>query len=166
MFGIETNQGGDLWETSYDAAFDELYKEGELDTYILQKFYHNSSLKRRFPNVDNIDDLPKSIRIELKNQIKIPYRQRKVSSAKHGSKPERHQNLQTAYEQGGIYHLIGESGALEQALRRLPFKPHDLADAFWHSWYEFANPDASKNKSYDWLTEQPKAKSKPFKLNL
>ena len=153
VFGIETNQGGDLWESSYDAAFDELYAEGELDSYIMKAFLASSSLKRRFPDANEIDDLPESIRIELKKQIKVPYRQRKVSAAKHGSKPERHQNLQTAYEQGGIYHLIGESGALEQALRRLPFKPHDLADAFWHSWYEFTNPDSgsSKKPDYSWM---------------
>lgn len=105
---IETNQGGDLWQTVYDRLIAEL-RAGTL----------------------TLDGAPVTLADGQRPPILVP---EKATSGT-GSKAERGSRMLTDYERGQMVHVIGTHQTLERALRRFPLKkPFDLVDCAYYAW--------------------------------
>jgi len=105
--GVETNQGGDLWEMTYNKIIADMKIE------YMSNFTRDEYLKIRWPSF-----------LEAK------------AGAGTGGKVERNQRMLAAYEKGKIVHVIGTHDVLERALRRFPNEPLDLADAAYWGWQD------------------------------
>lgn len=108
--GVETDQGGDTWESVYREALGDVLAEIE--------------------SADLAAGLaPRSVRVPKFDQDK--------AGAGHGEKVERSQRMLADYERGRIVHVEGTTVALERALFRFPkTKPLDLADVAYWSWHD------------------------------
>jgi phage terminase large subunit-like protein len=106
---VETNQGGDTWESVYANACKKVLER-------LTKEWHAVN-----PGVD-IRKLPAFILPRFKGD---------KAGAGDGPKIERNQQLLPLYETGMVQHMLGTHKMIEKALRRFPVKPLDLADSWW-----------------------------------
>lgn len=124
--GVETDQGGDTWETVYNEAYrvlsapDEKLLPEELTPVILRFRLQFAMAKAAQGDA---------------------FHQPVFRSAKAGSsamsKAERGMQMLAAYERGKIAHVLGTHAVLEAALRRFPLaKPYDLHDAAYWSWHD------------------------------
>lgn len=105
IVGIETNQGGDLWQTLFTQLLTEVRQEYK-------------------------DHLPE----EDYNRLIFPsFREAKAGTGT-GGKVERNQRMLADYEKGSVIHVIGSHDSLEKALKRFPNDPLDLADAAYWGW--------------------------------
>lgn len=108
--GVETDQGGDTWESVYKLACDAVRRKrdslGEKRTK-MPRFTHNKAGGR--------DEL---------------------TGHAFGSKVARNDKMYTSYERGEVIHAIGTHNVLEKSLLRHPVKPLDLADAAFWAWYD------------------------------
>lgn len=112
--GVETDQGGDLWQDEYDTAWRHIQKEGHEYHTMLQALIE--------------------ARVIGPTPRKPAFRQAKAGAG-HGPKTHRAAQMLNAYETGELVHVIGTHAVLEQALRRFPrSKPFDLVDAGYWSW--------------------------------
>lgn len=105
MVGVETNQGGDLWEDEYQSALESVQEE-------IKDRRGNDEYKR----------------------IVFPSFASAKAGAGSGGKVERNQRMLVDYEKGRIIHVIGTHEVLERALQRFPREPLDLADAAYWGW--------------------------------
>ena len=105
--GIETDQGGDTWESVFQRSLERVQaemKERAEETGEPAPFYWPS------------------------------YKYEKAGSG-YGPKRHRAQQMLTDYERGLIVHVVGTHERLERALFRFPKKkPYDLVDAAFWSW--------------------------------
>lgn len=107
--GVETDQGGDTWQTVYRWSCEQLQKESN----------------DRWRAANSEGDPPK---------IKFPVFRSDKAGAGYGSKVERNQRMLADYERGMVYHVRGTHTVLDRALKRFPIKPLDLADAGFWGW--------------------------------
>lgn len=103
--GVETNQGGDLWEDEFETAL-KLVKEEFQKTMTSEEF----------------------------GKMQWPYFRQEKAGASTGGKVERNQRMLVDYENGKVIHVIGTHETLERALKRFPMEPLDLADAGFWGW--------------------------------
>lgn len=116
--GVETDQGGDTWESVYYRACDKV----------------KSELQKRW-----IEENPNKDIKEMK--ISLPAFVSDKAGAGYGSKVERNSRMLTDYENGNVLHMIGTHAAIEKSLRRFPNKPLDLADSWFWVWNDLVgNP--------------------------
>ncbi|MEO6566218.1 MAG: hypothetical protein ABIO63_09300 [Casimicrobiaceae bacterium] len=106
---VETNQGGDTWESVYANACKKVIER-------LIKEWHSVNV-----GVD-IRRLP---------AFTLPRFKGDKAGAGDGPKIERNQQLLPLYETGRVRHMLGTHKMIEKALRRFPVKPLDLADSWW-----------------------------------
>jgi len=106
--GIETDQGGDTWQSVYSRVCEKILKELEATQ----------------------EDIPEDER----ETISLPGFAQDKAGAGHGNKVHRGQQMLVDYENGMIVHVRGTHGQLEKSLGRFPRKPLDLADAAYWSW--------------------------------
>lgn len=106
---VETNQGGDTWESVYKLAHDKVIER----------------LKKEWRAVNPGADERKMPHFVL------PRFKGDKAGAGDGPKIERNQQLLPLYETGGVQHMIGTHKVMEKALKRFPVKPLDVADAWW-----------------------------------
>ncbi len=66
----------------------------------------------------------------------LPHFASRKAGAGHGPKIHRQQLMLADYETGRIIHVQGSNQVLEAALKRVPRKPQDLADAAYWSWFD------------------------------
>ena len=112
--GVETDQGGDLWQDEYDTAWRHILQTGNEYYAMLQALIEAQKIRA--------------------NPKKPAFRQAKAGAG-HGPKTHRAAQMLNAYETGDFVHVIGTHAVLEQALRRFPrSKPFDLVDAGYWSW--------------------------------
>jgi hypothetical protein len=112
--GVETDQGGETWESVYVRALEELLAEGSIE---------------RDPNAWKAGVLQPAPWVQL------PVFRFDKAGAGHGPKAHRQAQVLADYEMGRIVHVLGTHAILERALKRFPrTKPLDLADAGYWSW--------------------------------
>ena len=112
--GVETDQGGDTWETVYRFVVDNLKK--------------NDMLPSRMVLVS-----PR----EQEKVWTVPAFKAAKAGSGYGGKVERAGQMLTDYETGRFVHVNGTHMILEHALNRFPAqKPFDLVDACDWSWFE------------------------------
>jgi hypothetical protein len=120
--GVETDQGGDTWESVYKVASEKVQND-------MRSEWLTAHPDKR------IEDMP-PFRIP-------PFTSDKVSRLRNDagqgsdsrSKMARNQlMLSEGYEHGKVVHVVGTHNVLEKSLRRFPNKPLDLADSWWWCW--------------------------------
>lgn len=116
--GVETDQGGDVWRSTYREAARTL---ATMDASTLAPdhwLWHYPETTWR--------------------QAATPPEFRSAKAGEgHGSKAHRQGQMLAAYERGEIVHVIGTHEPLERGLRRFGVrKPFDLADAAYWSWFD------------------------------
>ena len=129
--GVETDQGGDTWESVFKLACQTIKRERDADGEKRTKFplfTHNKAGGR--------DEL---------------------TGHAFGSKVARNDKMHTSYERGEVIHAIGTHTALEKSLLRFPIKPMDLADAAFWAWYDLdvtaASDEDIENYGKDIISE-------------
>ncbi len=105
--GVETDQGGDTWESVYKQACETIKRKNGGARIQFPRFTHTKA--------GGIDEL---------------------TGHAFGSKVARNDKMHAAYERGEVVHAIGTHSALEKSLLRFPVKPLDLADAAFWVWYD------------------------------
>lgn len=118
--GVETDQGGDTWESVYREAWRYLTGEAAAADPTFQLQYR---------------DLIRRGIITAKTP-RPPFRSAKAGQG-HGPKAHRGSQMLVDYERGKFVHVLGTHAMLERALRRFPkTKPFDLVDVGYWSWYD------------------------------
>ena len=112
--GVETDQGGDTWQSVYHLACDKIIKE------ITKNWQQHNQGKE-------IKEMP---------EIRLPGFASDKAGAGYGSKVERNARMLTSYEHGNVFHAIGTQSVIEKSLRRFPNKPLDLADSWYWVWQD------------------------------
>lgn len=114
--GVETDQGGETWDSVYNRAVEELLKAGTIKANP-----HMKALGHWMPA-----------------QGVIVPRFKADKAGGRGPKTHRQQQVLADYELGRVVHVLGATHALlERALQRFPkTKPLDLADAGYWSWQD------------------------------
>lgn len=106
--GVETDQGGDTWESVFLRSLEKVKREKML---LLGKEDYSKILWPGF--------------VQAK------------AGAGYGSKVERNARMLADYEIGKVKHLVGTHTTIEKALRRFPNKPLDVADSWYWTWQDF-----------------------------
>lgn len=119
--GIETDQGGDTWESVYKEAC----------RIVIERLAEQWSLER---DID-IDEPVPSFKLPKFTSDKASARDEKTGLSK-GNKMERNQRMLTDYDKGNVIHMIGTHTVIEKALNRVPNDPWDLSDSHWWLWYD------------------------------
>lgn len=112
--GVETDQGGDTWESVYRLALRAVQEE------FRQELSDEEYEKISWPG----------------------FRQAKAGAG-FGSKAERNAKMLADYERGRVQHLSGTHQTIERALRRFPNKPLDVADSWFWTWNDLRNRPAA-----------------------
>lgn len=116
--GVETNQGGDLWRSTYDTILAKM----QLETQDALKGKYGKELEEHYSKI-----------------IWPSFREAKAGAGT-GGKVERNQLMLADYEKGAIVHVEGTHEIIERALKRFPNEPLDLADAAFWGWDDLRNP--------------------------
>lgn len=120
VLGVETDQGGLAWKSIFRSVMDQLEKEGKL-----QEIANESEFLRN----KRYDDKGNVI-------FKLPRFEEEKAGASKLSKTDRAGRMLSDYERDKIRHIEGTHRTLERSLMRFPrFKPFDLVDAAYWSWY-------------------------------
>ncbi len=139
VVGVETDQGGDTWESVYHEAW-RLLTDAELDESTIDPVMrvHRATFrtlqeahkaKQRALNIPEAEIMP----------LNRPAFRSAKAGAGHGSKVERGAKMLADYERGRFVHVEGTHLVLEKALRRFPkAKPYDAHDAAFWSWHWLA----------------------------
>lgn len=124
--GVETDQGGDTWQSVYRAAAEAVSSEDGIPVHELPRFTHDKAGSQKGE----------------KKGMGTP------------SKAARNAKMLADYERPGrIIHVVGHPDVpedatlanLERALRRFPrTKPYDLADAAFWDWKDLRGAIAAK----------------------
>jgi hypothetical protein len=128
--GVETDQGGDVWRSAYDAVWRRLIEEepGKVLVALSARAYP--------PDVGQMESL---------DAFRPRFAQAKAGAG-HGSKVARNQRMLVSYEHGRVIHVTGTHQVLERSLRRFPNKPLDLADAAYWGWYGLMGKEAGRGR--------------------
>jgi hypothetical protein len=120
--GIETDQGGDTWQSVYERAWAALMDAtaGSAEAAVLDKEIAAAR--------------------EALQQRKPAFRSAKAGAG-YGSKAERNKRMMTDYGSASIVHVRGPHATLEAALNRFAKgnKPFDLTDAAFWGWNDLRN---------------------------
>ena len=108
--GVETDQGGDTWQSVYYLALEAVKKETK----------------------EQLAD-------EEYNKISWPSFRQAKAGAGFGSKAERNSKMLSDYERGRVRHMTGTHQVIERSLRRFPNKPLDVADSQFWMWNDLRN---------------------------
>lgn len=136
VVGVETDQGGDTWESVYQEAWRALTEERDdtADTsperaLIRQHRAAYRQLNEAHRERQRQAGLPKS------DLNRPAFRSAKAGSGQ-GGKVERGAKMLADYERGRFVHVEGTHLVLERALKRFPkTKPFDAHDAAFWSWH-------------------------------
>ena len=130
--GVETDQGGDTWQSVYARALEAIQEE--------------------MRPLEEKDENPKryEARLDIWANTAWPSFKADKAGAGHGPKTHRGQQMLADYERGTIVHVTGTHAILEKSLRRFPKKPLDLADAAYWSWADLRNR-LSARSLIDWV---------------
>jgi hypothetical protein len=112
--GVETDQGGDTWESVYKQACDTIRRKRGGVRIQFPRFVHSKA--------SYIDEL---------------------TGHAFGSKVARNEKMHASYERGEVIHAEGTNTVLEKALLRFPTKPMDLADAAFWVWHDLETTEVS-----------------------
>lgn len=127
--GVETNQGGDLWKSTYARVWDDCVQS---DEYL--HIIGEAEAERRNKDLETYpppDGQPRW------TATKRPSFRHAKADASTGGKAHRASLMLTDYERGRVKHVVGTHRVLERALNRFPLsKPFDLVDAGYWSWDE------------------------------
>lgn len=117
--GVETDQGGDTWQTVYNVALTAVKEEFRLKL-LAGEISHNEYDKIVWPKFDH-----------------------DKAGSGYGSKAERNAKMMVDYENGKVRHMTGTHTVIEKALLRFPKKPLDVADSMFWLWNDLSG---NKNK--------------------
>lgn len=134
--GIETDQGGDTWESVYIRALENVKK----------------AMARELSR-----DEYKQIQWPRFISVKAGGTDEKTGHA-YGSKVERNAKMLAAYENGLVKHMSGTHKVIEKALSRFPRKPLDVADSWFWTWDDLAN-----HQPLDWKNAEGLGKAKEIR---
>lgn len=130
--GVETDQGGDTWQSVYARALESVQEE-------MKPIKEEGETEERF-----------NARLDIWANTAWPSFKADKAGAGHGPKAHRGQQMLSDYERGTIVHVIGTHAILEKSLYRFPKKPLDLADAAYWSWADLRNR-LSARSLIDWV---------------
>ena len=119
--GVETDQGGDTWQSVYYRALESVQAE------------FGQQFENRYADIEDERQRKALIDGEIK-KILWPAFASDKAGAGYGSKVERNSRMLTSYESGQVIHVIGTHSAIEKSLLRFPNKPLDLADSMFWLW--------------------------------
>lgn len=120
---IETDQGGDTWESVYREAVEVCRKEG-----VFGDETPTPTRKRPGPAPGSPG--------RRAAVPKVPEFHSEKAGSTQASKAERAQRMLVDYDTRQLRHLAGQTRPLRRALRRFPlFKPYDLVDASYWGWH-------------------------------
>lgn len=126
--GVETDQGGDTWESVYNEAKAKVLAKLKENWKAEWLEEHPEEEVAPEPH-DELFRLPKFTHDKAS---KI----RKRAGLSKGSKMERNEQMHTDYELGKVHHMLGTHSFIEKALWRVPNNPWDLADSWWWTWFD------------------------------
>ena len=128
--GVETDQGGDLWQTAYNAVWDEMVKQRKVHIHLTSAML--ASLADGRKSWPELDDVEYSNRV---NSLRPAFRAEKAGAG-YGPKAHRASRMLVDYDNGNVFrHVLGTHDILERALKRFPVrKPYDLTDACFWAW--------------------------------
>lgn len=131
MVGVETNQGGHLWQTIFDRLIRDLVAGTlEIDGRPI-RLRPGTKPRAAIPGIPGVR--PTTPYVPGTPGQQPP---RFMSANASQSKAERQSRMVVPYEQGRIIHVLNETTTvLEKALKRFPKTPDDLADAAYWSWF-------------------------------
>ncbi len=145
--GVETDQGGDTWESVYReavravrghmACYALALVDGSVETAVSWLAEHHGELAGSTVPQGLQDEWPWPAdavhRVGL--AVRVPRFESGKAGAGHGPKTHRAGLMLASYERGGFVHVLGTHDVLERALRRFPRKkPLDLVDTAYWSW--------------------------------
>lgn len=124
VVGVETDQGGDTWQSVFNEAYRLLSVDAE-----------HLGAQELTPSAQRFRAQFAAAREAAGDAFIQPaFRSAKAGSTAMG-KAERGMKMLSAYERGKIVHVLGTHDVLESALRRFPLaKPFDLHDAAFWGW--------------------------------
>lgn len=108
--GVETDQGGDTWQSVYARAM------------VVVK-----------------EELKRTLAPEEYEKVVWPQFIQDKAGAGYGSKMERNSKMLVDYEHGKVRHMTGTHRVIEKALLRFPNKPLDVADSWFWTWNDLRN---------------------------
>ncbi len=121
--GVETDQGGDTWQSVYKRAAEKVVRQ------LMEEW------KKDHPGQE-LSNMP-SIRIPPFTSDSVGRLSNDVGNGNDSkSKDARNARMMTDYEHGKVFHVTGTHTTIEKALRRFPNKPLDLADSWWWTWHD------------------------------
>jgi hypothetical protein len=125
VVGVETDQGGDAWQSVYHEALRHLAAD-EADLQPEELTPQMTMFRAQFQAAR-----------QARTMAYYPPRFRAAKAGSgYGGKAERNARQLAEYERGRFVHVIGTHVILERALRRFPkAKPFDLVDAAFWSWH-------------------------------
>lgn len=127
--GVETNQGGDLWKSTYGRIWQDL-----VDSPDYPHIIDEAEAERR--NKDLRAYPPPDGQPRWTATKRPSFRHAKADAAT-GGKSHRASIMLADYERSRVKHVVGTHDILERALNRFPLsKPFDLVDAGYWSWDE------------------------------
>lgn len=138
--GVETDQGGDTWESVYNEAYrvvsapeDVLLPEELTPTILRFRMQYEAAKRSRIAVIVASGAKEEEAMAAFRPPV---FRSAKAGSSAMG-KAERGMQMLAAYERGKIAHVLGTHAVLESALRRFPLaKPYDLHDAAYWGWHD------------------------------
>lgn len=149
--GVETDQGGDTWQSVYREAIKNIKAETSsclacgtpLEIFpkgLREKFGKDwKTYLQKARKTQDYRDIPMMCPIcnlPSEDIVWIPPRFTAAKAGSIGPKTHRASQMLADYEGGGIIHVIGTHDVLENALNRFPRqKPFDLVDAAFWSWH-------------------------------
>ena len=145
VVGVETNQGGDTWQTTFDYVLQDIkdeYREEFNASF-------EAEWKRQNPTGGSKKEEFRQRWIDKRMaRVGFPRFAGAKAGTGTGGKVERNQKMLASYERGEVVHVIGTHAIIEKALRRFPNEPLDLADAAYWSW-------ADLQEGYVTFTDDP-----------
>lgn len=126
--GVETDQGGDTWESVYNEAKAKVLERLKARWKVDWLEEHEWATEAPEPH-DELFHLPKFTHDKASKV-------RKRAGLSVGSKMERNGQMMADYELGKVRHMVGTHSFIEKALYRVPENPWDLADSWWWTWFD------------------------------
>lgn len=126
--GIETDQGGDTWQSVYDEAVKKV-----LERFIAK---WKAEWQEEYPDEEKVPNPPEGTFVLPKFTHDKASKVRKRAGLSKGSKLERNGQMMTDYEKGKVKHMVGTHSFIEKALWRVPNNPWDLSDSWWWVWFD------------------------------
>lgn len=127
--GVETDQGGDLWEAEYTNVYWSM-----IEDYTLYTLFPHIFLKGVIDKYVAGKPEERAIARTALERLKPNYTSEKAGGG-FGPKSQRAARMHVYYTESKFRHVLGTHKILESALLRFPVrKPYDLCDAAFWSW--------------------------------